>query len=225
MTKIFFQASTPRKALIISFSSLLINKAHPQKWMSSWPCGQHHGDGQGRTIPGRVQHTWMVQSNCSCDSPHRQRTWMRDPLKGSTKRRRAQRLWLSTVSTLEFSSVQSLSHVRLFVTPWTTAPQASLSITSSQSPPKPMSIELVMLSNHLILWNPLLLLPSIFLSIRVFSNESALHIRWPKYWNFSFNISPSSEHPGLISFRLDLLGIQGTLKSLLQHHSSKALIL
>ena len=225
MTKIFFQASTPRKASVISFSSLLINKAHPQKWMSSWPCGQHHGDGQGQTIPGRVQHTWMVQSKCSCDSPHRQQTWMRDPLKGSTKGQRAQRLWLSTVSTLEFSSVQSLSHVRLFVTPWTAAPQASLSITSSRSPPKPMSIELVMLSNHLILCCPLLLLPSIFPSIRVFSNESALHIRWPKYWSFSFNISTSSEHPGLISFRLDLLGIQGTLKSLLQHHSSKALIL
>ena len=102
--------------------------------------------------------------------------------------------------------------------------QASLSITNSQSPPKPMSIELVMPSNHLILCHPLLLLPSIPPSIRVFSNESALHIRWPKYWSFSFNISPSSEHPGLISFRmdwLDLLTDQGTLKSLLQHHSSK----
>ena len=120
MTKIFFQASTPRKALIISFSSLLINKAHPQKWMSSWPCGQHHGDGQGRTIPGRVQHTWMVQSKCSCDSPHRQRTWMRDPLKGSTKGRRAQRLWLSTVSTLEFSSV---SHSVMSDSLWPHEPQ------------------------------------------------------------------------------------------------------
>ena len=126
-----------------------------------------------------------------------------------------------------FSSVQSLSHVWLFVTPWTTARQASLSITNSQSQPKPMSIELVMLSNHLILCHPLLL-PSIFPSIRVFSNESALHIRWPKYWSFSFNISPSNEHPGLISFRMDWLGllsVQETLKSLLQHHSSKASVL
>ena len=113
-----------------------------------------------------------------------------------------------------FSSVQLLSYVRLFVTPWTTAHQASLSITNSWSPPKPMSIESVMPSNHLILCRPLLLLPSILPSIRVFSNESALRIRWPKYWSFSFN----NEHPGLISFRmdwLDLLAVQGTLKSLL----------
>ena len=125
-------------------------------------------------------------------------------------------------------SVQSLSHVRLFVTPWTAAHQASLSITNSWSPPKPMFIELVMPSNHLILCHPLLLLPSIFPSIRVFSSESALRIRWPEYWSFSFNISPSNEHPGLISFRmdwLDLPAVQGTLKSLLQHHSSKASIL
>ena len=106
--------------------------------------------------------------------------------------------------------------------------EGSLSITNSWSPPKTMSIESVMPSNHLILCRPLLLLPSIFPSIRVFSNESALHIRWPKYWSFSFNISPSNEYPGLISFRmdwLDLLAVQGTLKSLLQHHSSKASIL
>ena len=102
-----------------------------------------------------------------------------------------------------FSSVQLLSHVQLFVTPWTAAREASLSITNSRSPPKPMSIELVMSSNHLILCRPLLLLPSIFPSIRVFSNESALHIRQPKYWSFSFNISPSNEHSGLISFRMD----------------------
>ena len=124
-----------------------------------------------------------------------------------------------------FSSVQSLSHVWLFVTPWIAARQASLSITNSWSLPKPMSIESVMPSNHLILCRPLLLLPSIFPSIRVFSNESALHIRWPKYWSFSFNISPSEGHPGLISFRmdwLDLLAVQGTPKSLLHHHSSKA---
>ena len=127
-----------------------------------------------------------------------------------------------------FSSVQSLNCVRLFATPWTAACQASLSITNSQSLPKLMSIELVVPSNYLILCLPLLLLPSIFPSIRVFSSGSALCIRWPKYWSFSFNIIPSSEHPALISFRLgwlDLLAVQGTLKSLLQHHSSKAAIL
>ena len=125
------------------------------------------------------------------------------------------------------SSVQSLSRVWLFLAPWTATRQASLSITSSWSLLKLMSIESVMPSNHLILCNPLLL-SSVFPSIRVFSNESALHIRWPKYWSFSFNISPSNEHPGLIAFRidwLDLFAIQGTLKSLLQHHSSKASIL
>ena len=128
----------------------------------------------------------------------------------------------------KFSSVQLLSRVRLFVTPWTAARQASLSITNSWSLLNLMSIEVVMPSNHLILCCPLLLLPSIFPSIRVFSNESALHIRWPMYWSFSFNISPSNEYSGLISFRmdwLDLLAIQGTLKSLLQHHSSKVSIL
>ena len=127
-----------------------------------------------------------------------------------------------------YSSVQSLSRVRLFATPWTTARQASLSITNYPSLPKPMSTESVMPSNHLILCRPLLLLPSIFPSMRVFSNASALWIRWPNYWSFSANISPSNEHPGLISFRmdwLDLLAVQGTLKSLLQHHSSKASIL
>ena len=122
---------------------------------------------------------------------------------------------------LSVASVQfSHSRVRLFATPWTTTHQASLSITNSQSLPKLMSIESVMPSNHLMLCRPLLLLPLIFPSIRVFSNESALHIRWPKYWSFSFSISPSNEHPGLISFRmdwLDLLSVQGTLKSLLQH--------
>ena len=125
-------------------------------------------------------------------------------------------------------SVQSLSRVWLFATPWTAARQAFLSITNSRSPPKPMSVESVMPSNHLILCRALLLLSSIFPSIRVFSNESALCIRWPKYWSFSFNISPPNEHPGRISFRmdwLDLLAVQGTLKSLLQHHSSKASIL
>ena len=132
---------------------------------------------------------------------------------------------------LQFSSVKSLSRVWLFATPWTAARQASLSVTNSRSPPKTMSTESVMPSNHLILCHPLLLLPSIFPSIRVFSNESTLRIGWPKFWSFSFNISPSNEHPRLISFRmdwLDLLAVQGThkvgktLKSLLQHHSSKA---
>ena len=127
-----------------------------------------------------------------------------------------------------FSSVQSLSLVRLFVAPWTAARQASLSITNFRSLPKPTSIELVVPSNRLIFCRPLLLLPSIFPSIRVFWNESALCIRWSKYRNFSFNISPSNEYSGLMSFRmdwLDLLAVQETLKSLLQHHSSKASIL
>ena len=127
-----------------------------------------------------------------------------------------------------FRSVQLLSHVRLFATPWTAACQTSLSITNSWSLLKLMSIELVMPSNHLILCHPLLLLRSIFPSIRVFSNELALCIRWPKYWSLSFSISPSNEYSGLISFRIDwfdLLAVQGTYKSLLQYHSSKASIL
>ena len=140
--------------------------------------------------------------------------------------------WIFEVITKEnhqsvSQSVQSLSRVRLFGTPWITARQASLSITNSRSSHKPMSIKSVMPSSYLILCHPLLLPPSIFPSISVFSNESALPIRWPKYWSFSFNISPSYEHPGLISFRmdwLDLLAVQGTLKSFLQHHSSKASI-
>ena len=126
------------------------------------------------------------------------------------------------------SSIQLLSHVWLFATPWTAACQASLPITNSRSLLKLMSIESMMPSNHLILCHPLFLLPSIFPSIRVFSNKSALCIRWPKYWSFSFNISPYNEYSGLISFRmdwLDLLAVQGTLKSLLQHHSLKASIL
>ena len=129
---------------------------------------------------------------------------------------------------LWFNSVQSFTCVRLFVTPWTAACQAFLSITNSWSLLKLMSIESVMPSNHLILCCPLLLLPSFFPRIGVFSNESALHIRWPKYWSFSFSISPSNEYSGLISFRIDwfdLLAVQGTLRSLLQHHSSKASIL
>ena len=140
-------------------------------------------------------------------------------------------VWKAVIRLLDYllsPLVQSLSRVRLFTTPWTSAHQASLSITGSRSLPKLISIELVMSSNHLILCYPLLLLPSIFPSIRAFSNESVLCIRWPKDWSFSFSISPSNEHPGLISFRMDLLdclAVQGTLKSLLQHHSSKASIL
>ena len=127
-----------------------------------------------------------------------------------------------------FSSVQLLNNVWLFATPWTTASQASLSVTNFRSLLKLMSIKLVMPSNQLILCRPLLLLPSIFPSIRVFSNESVLHITWPKYWSFSFSINPPNEYSGLISFRmewLDILAVQGTLKSLLQHHSSETSIL
>ena len=134
------------------------------------------------------------------------------------------KVWLSEYFQSRFQIViQLLSHVCLVVTPWTAVRQASLSLPISWSLLKLLSIELVMPSNHLILCCPLLL-PSVFPSIRVFANESALHIRWPKYWSFSFNISPSNEHPGLISFRmdwLDLLAVQGTLKSLLQHKNSK----
>ena len=135
--------------------------------------------------------------------------------------------WLSA-GVCSFSSVQSLIRVRLFATPWTAACQASLSITNSRCLLQLLCIESVMPSNHLVLCRPLPLPPSIFPSIRVFSNASVLHIRWPKNWNFSFSISPSNEYPGLTSFRmdwLDILAVQGTLKSLLQHHSSKASIL
>ena len=144
------------------------------------------------------------------------------PQKSQSKRERI------TKNFYQFTSVQSLSRVWLFVTPWLAARQASLYTINTQSSLKLTSIELVMPSNHLILCQPLLLPPSVFPIIRVFSNESVLCIRWPKYWSFSFSISPSNEHPGLISFRmdwLDLLAVQGTLKSLLQHHSSKASIL
>ena len=136
--------------------------------------------------------------------------------------------WLSELHqhSVQLSSVAH--HGRLFVTPWIAAHQASLSITNSWSSPKLMCIKSVMTSSHLILCRPLLLLPLIPPSVRVFSNESTLRMRWPKYWSFSFSISPSNEYPGLVSFRmdwLDLLAVQGTLKSLLQHHSSKASIL
>ena len=166
-----------------------------------------------------------LPSGISCESLWGVRGWSVS-LKQSwgtsllTERRRSAKL--------SFSSVQLLSHVQLVVTPWIAAHQASLSITNSQSLPKLMSIESVMPSSHLILCHSLLLLPPIPPSIRNFSNESTLHMRWPKYWSFSFSISPSNEHPGLISFRvawLDLLAVQRILKSLLQHHSSKASIL
>ena len=142
----------------------------------------------------------------------------------------AHRYFLSSSVSIHssFSWVQSLSHVRLFATPWTTARQASLSITNTRSSLRLTSIESVMPSSHLILCRPLLLLPPIPPSIRVFSNESTLRMRWPKYWSFSFSISPSKEHLALISFRtdwLDLLAVEGTLKSLHQHHSSKMSIL
>ena len=137
-------------------------------------------------------------------------------------------VYMTNIYKHQFSSVQSLSRVWLFATPWIAACQASLSITNSQSSLRFMSIESVMPSSHLILCRPFLPLPLILPSIRVFSNESTLHMRWQKYWSFSFSIVPSKEIPGLISFRvdwLDLLAVQGTLKSLLQHHSSKASIL
>ena len=161
------------------------------------------------------------QQSCKC------KLWC-EAKKKKKKRETNMTRMISTNDQVQFGSIQLLSCVQLFATSWTTARQASLSITNSWSPPKPMSVESVMPSNHLILCRPLLLLPSIFLSIRVFSNESALCIRWPKYWIISFNISPSNEHSGLISFRMDwmdLLAVQGTLKNLLQYHSSKASIL
>ena len=171
-----------------------------------------------------VQRRWENQRNCFYIAlPKFAILWVRwiflfDTLFQSIK-------FKNGFTLLAFSSVQSLSCVRPFAIPWITAHQASLSITNSWSLLKLMSIESVMSSSHLILCRPLLLLPPIPPSIRVFSNESAFHMRWPEYWSFSFSISPSNEHPGLTSFRmdwLDLLAVQGTLKSLLQHHSSKA---
>ena len=148
--------------------------------------------------------------------------WIKDKISAFRKEEK------NHILSSQFSLVQLFSHVQLFVTPWTAARQASLSITNFWSLLKLMSIELVMSSNHLILWCPLLFLPSSLPSIRVFSNESALCIRWPKYWSFSFSFSLCNEYSGLISFKMDrfyLLAVQGTLKSLLQHHSSKASIL
>ena len=197
-------------------------------------------------LPGRKRDIFVTERPCQRSQSNRLIRMFLLPrplqirhISRSLGRRNKSSMWHTTPTPpsqgntvhIQFSSVQSPSHVRLFVTPWTAARQASLSITNSRSSPKPMSIESVMPSNHPILCRPLLLLPSIFPSIKVFSNKSqhqGLCIRWPKYWNFSFSSSPSNEHPGLISFRmdwLDLLAVQGTLKSLLQHHSSKASIL
>ena len=167
---------------------------------------------------GTVKVTWR---NVDLSQDHSEHQVLSEPLteRGEDVQERA---------STPFSSVQSLSRVWLSVTLWTAAHSASLSITNSQSLLKLMSIASVMPSNHLILHHPLLLLPSIFPSIRVFSNESVLRVRWPKYWTFSFSISPSNEHPGLISFRtdwLELFAVQGTLMSLLQHHNLKASIL
>ena len=171
-----------------------------------------------------VHRKHLINNHCHCDDDD---AMIKRMLLLTTRWRKGRGKVVAVC--LWFSSVQSLSRVRLFATPWTTARQNSLSITNSQSPLKLiMYIESVMPSNHLILCHPLLLLLSIFPSIRVFSNESALHNRWPKYWSLSFNISPTNEHPGLISFRmdwLDLLAVQGTLKSLFQHHRSNASIL
>ena len=190
----------------------------------------------------RASASWLPRGVSACE-PRCERPWgwpeapageprcfttYPDPRRAYSWSSAFQLLTVQDTGSIPFSSVQLLSRVRLLATPWTIAHQASLSITNSQSTPKSMSIESVMPSNYLILYHPLLLLPPILPSIKVFSNESALHIRWPKYWIFSFNISPSDEHPGLISFRinwLDLLAVQGTLKSLLQHHGSNASIL
>ena len=164
----------------------------------------------------------MVQMNLCAGQEYRDRhsEWTQGEGEGGMN-------WESSTDTYTPAAAQSLRHGQLFETPWTAARQASLSLIISQSPPKLMSIELVMPSNRLILCRPLLLLPPIFPSIKVFLNESALCIRWPKYWSFSFSISPSDEYSGLISFRIDqvdLLAVQGTLKSLLQHHNSNASI-
>ena len=164
--------------------------------MISGSSGGHFSSGRWSVWDGVGKHTWTFQITLRWTPPLLQKV-----------------LLDSTSLSVQFSSVQWLGRVQLFVTPWTAACQASLSITNSGSPPKPMSIESMMPSNHLILCHPLLLLPSIFPSIRVFSNESTLHMRWPKYWSFSFNISPSNEQPGLISFRMDWLDLLGILKS------------
>ena len=177
--------------------------------------------GSGRSPGG--EHGNLLKYSC-LENPMDRGAWW------AVRIHRAAKSWtqLKRQSTHTLRSVQKLSCVLFFPTPWNAAHQASLSITNSQTLLKLTSIKSVMPSNHLILCRPLLLLPSIFPSIRVFSNKSVLCIRWPKYWSFSFSISPSNEYSGLISFRIDwfdLLAVQGTLKSLLQHHSLKASIL
>ena len=192
----------------------------------TWDVGSIPGSGR---FPGGG-HSNPLQSVCPENLLDRGASWatVHRVLKSWTQLK-----WLSmhphiriNASVMDlWGSVQSLNHVQIFATPGTAARQASLSITISQSLLKLMSIKLVMPSNHFILCHPLILQPSIFPSIRVFTNESVLRIRWPKYWSFSFSISPCNEYSGLISFRIDwfdLLAVQGTLKSLLQHHSSKA---
>ena len=172
--------------------------------------------------------TWSPKPTWKFLTEENWSSWGKYPLSALRSKESVAQKWNPEGPSVQFSSVQSLSCVWLFATPWTAAHQASLSITNSQSLLKLMSIESVMPSNHLILCHPLLLPPSIFPSIRVFSNESVLRIRWPKYWSFTFSISPSNEYSGLISFRidwLDLLAVQGTLKILLRHHSSKASVL
>ena len=201
--------------MILSYSTCLLEKSEIVS----------HSIGSYSLRPLTISNQLPLSMQLSNPSPYQQVTYL-------TFLRLNFFLWkiaigIGFTSKITFSSVQSLSCAQLFVTLWTAACQASLSITNSQNLLKLMSTELVMPSNHLILWRPLLS-PSIFPSIRVYSNESAFHIKWLKYWSFSFSISPSNEHPGLISFRmdwLDLLAGQRTLKSLLQHHSSKPSIL
>ena len=212
-------------------SEVLNQEEPPSSWHREafWPPNVEVFHNGPKTCPLGVwwRHHYIVTSNKICQ------WWLIQPpgpspsLKSGGKTESFKNLIMWLVLLVQFSSVQLLSHVQLFVIPWITAHQASLSITNSQSSLKLMSIELVMPSSHLIFCHPPLLLPPIPPSIRVFSNESTVCMRWPKYWSFSFSISPSNEHPGLISFRmdwLDLLAVQGVLKNLLQHHSSKASI-
>ena len=186
------------------------------------PFNSLHSRGQSLTTKNYPAKVSLVHSSGLSSCAYTQGSLRNCIIWGDRMELRAKRQWSALKCKVQFSH-----SVRLFITPWTSARQASLAITNSRSLSKLMSFELAMPSNHLVLCHGILLLPSIFPNIRLFSNESALHIRWPKYWSFSFNISPSSEHPGLIYFMmgwLDLLAIQGTLKSL-QHHRSEASIL